>query len=93
MGMIKGRVYMNAEIIKGILIPFAGTSAGAACVFFMKYKINDTVQRILTGFAAGIMTAASIWSLLLPALEQSAEMGRLAFIPVQRDFSSEYSFC
>lgn len=77
---------MNAEIIKGILIPFAGTSAGAACVFFMKDKINDTVQRILTGFAAGIMTAASIWSLLLPALEQSAEMGRLAFIPAAAGF-------
>ncbi len=70
------------EIMKGVFIPFIGTSAGSACVFMMKKSFNTTVQRILTGFAAGVMTAASVWSLLIPALEQSEEnMGRLAFIP------------
>ena len=52
----------------GIMIPFLGTSIGAACVFFMKKDMSDMVQRILTGFAAGVMVAASIWSLIIPAL-------------------------
>lgn len=59
------------EAFWGILIPFLGTSLGAACVFFMKNSLSDTVQRILTGFAAGVMVAASVWSLLIPAIEQS----------------------
>ncbi len=65
----------------GILIPFLGTSLGAACVFFMKKTLSERVQRALTGFAAGVMVAASVWSLLIPAIEQSAERGRLAFLP------------
>ena len=65
----------------GILIPFLGTSLGAACVFFMKKSLSDTVQRSLTGFAAGVMVAASVWSLLIPAIEQSEGMGGLAFLP------------
>lgn len=65
----------------GILIPFLGTSLGAACVFFMKKSLSDTVQRSLTGFAAGVMVAASVWSLLIPAIEQSEEMGGPAFLP------------
>ena len=70
------------EILQGVLIPFLGTSLGAACVFLMKKQLGVTVQRVLTGFAAGVMVAASVWSLLIPALEQSEEsMGRLAFIP------------
>ena len=60
------------EAFYGILIPFLGTSLGAACVFFMKKTLSDTVQRALTGFAAGVMVAASVWSLLIPAIEQSA---------------------
>ncbi len=72
---------MNAEIVKGLLIPFLGTSLGAACVFFMKDALNTEVQRALTGFAAGVMVAASVWSLLIPAIEQSDAMGKLAFIP------------
>ena len=60
------------ETFYGILIPFLGTSLGAACVFFMKKSLNDRVQRSLTGFAAGVMVAASVWSLLIPAIEQSA---------------------
>ena len=63
-----------------ILIPFLGTSLGAACVFFMKKTLSDTVQRSLTGFAAGVMVAASVWSLLIPAIEQSSNAGRLAFL-------------
>lgn len=65
----------------GALIPFIGTSLGAACVFFMKKTLSDTVQRLLTGFAAGVMVAASVWSLLIPSIEQSQAMGRLAFLP------------
>lgn len=69
------------EIFYGILIPFAGTSLGAACVFFMKKSLADGIQRALTGFAAGVMVAASIWSLLIPAIEQSAKMGEWSFVP------------
>ncbi len=69
------------EAFYGILIPFLGTSLGAACVFCMKKSLNDRVQRALTGFAAGVMIAASIWSLLIPAIEQSAQMGGLSFLP------------
>ena len=69
------------EAFWGILIPFLGTSLGAACVFFMKKTLSDMVQRALTGFAAGVMVAASVWSLLIPAMEQSAGMGKLSFVP------------
>ena len=72
---------MTSEIIRGILIPFAGTSLGAAMVFFMKTSLNEQVSRALTGFAAGVMVAASIWSLLIPSMEQSAAMGIWAFVP------------
>ncbi len=65
----------------GILVPFLGTSLGSACVFFMKKNMSDYLQRALTGFAAGVMVAASIWSLLLPAIEQSASMGKFSFVP------------
>lgn len=65
----------------GILIPFIGTSLGSACVLFMKKELSDKVQRALTGFAAGVMVAASIWSLIIPAIEQSSEFGKLAFLP------------
>lgn len=69
------------EVIQGVLIPFLGTSLGAACVFLMKHSLHTSVQRALTGFAAGVMTAASVWSLLIPAIEQSAHMGNLSFVP------------
>ena len=61
---------ITTELIRGILLPFVGTSAGAACVFFMRNQLKREVQRALTGFAAGVMVAASIWSLLIPAMEQ-----------------------
>lgn len=70
----------------GIMIPFLGTGIGAACVFFMKKDMSDMVQRILTGFAAGVMVAASIWSLIIPALEQSESMGKLSFVPATVGF-------
>ena len=69
------------ETFLGILIPFLGTTLGAACVFFMKKTLSDLVQRSLAGFAAGVMVAASIWSLLIPAIEQSENMGKLSFLP------------
>ena len=72
---------MNADTIIGVIVPFIGTAAGSACVFFMKKELSRMVQRALTGFAAGVMVAASIWSLLIPAMEQSEPMGKLAFIP------------
>lgn len=74
------------ETFYGILIPFLGTSLGAACVFFMKKSLNDRVQRSLTGFAAGVMVAASVWSLLIPAIEQSAALGKLSFLPAAVGF-------
>ena len=69
------------EVLFGILIPFIGTTLGSACVFFMKKSLGDLVQRCLAGFAAGVMVAASIWSLLIPAIEQSEGMGKLSFLP------------
>ena len=69
------------ETFLGIMIPFLGTALGAACVFFMKRSLGDLVQRSLAGFAAGVMVAASIWSLLIPAIEQSEDMGKLSFLP------------
>ena len=77
---------MNINVFYGILIPFIGTSAGAACVFFMKRNLNEQVQRALTGFAAGVMVAASVWSLLIPSIEQSADMGKFSFIPAAVGF-------
>lgn len=77
---------MIMEVIKGLLIPFGGTTLGAACVFFMKKKMNLNVQKALTGFAAGVMVAASIWSLIIPAMDQAASMGKLAFVPAVAGF-------
>lgn len=68
-------------ILLGLMIPFIGTSAGAACVFFLKKDLKPGIQRALTGFAAGVMVAASIWSLLDPAIDQVAEKGRWSFLP------------
>ena len=68
-------------VLWGLLIPFLGTAAGAGCVFFLQKDLKLGVQRALTGFAAGVMVAASIWSLIVPAMEQSAPLGRWAFLP------------
>ena len=77
---------MDINVFYGILIPFLGTSAGAACVFFMKKNLNEQIQRALTGFAAGVMVAASIWSLLIPAIEQSSGLGKFSFVPAAVGF-------
>ena len=74
------------EIVLGILIPFLGTTLGAGCVFFMRKSLGDLVRRSLAGFAAGVMVAASIWSLLIPAIEQSENMGKLSFLPAFMGF-------
>ena len=73
-------------VIAGLLIPFIGTAAGAACVFFLKKELKLEVQRALSGFAAGVMVAASIWSLIVPAIEQSSDKGRWAFLPAFAGF-------
>ena len=77
---------MSVELVGGILLPFLGTALGAACVFFMHSDFRLSVQRALTGFAAGVMVAASIWSLLGPAMEKSASMGKFAFVPAAAGF-------
>ena len=75
-----------SELIQGLSIPFIGTSAGAACVFLMKKQLNEKIEKALTGFAAGVMVAASIWSLLIPAMEQSNSMGKWSFLPATVGF-------
>ncbi len=77
---------MKTEAIQGILLPFFGTALGAACVFVMRDKLHPAVQRALTGSAAGVMVAASIWSLLIPAMEQTSDMGQWAFLPAVAGF-------
>ena len=77
---------MDARLLAGLLIPFIGTTAGSACVFFIGERLRPAVQKILLGFAAGVMVAASVWSLLIPAMEMSAPMGRLAFAPAAIGF-------
>ena len=77
---------MIQDAFWGILIPFLGTSLGAGCVFFLKNSLRDGIQRALTGFAAGVMVAASVWSLLIPAMEQATDLGRLAFFPAAVGF-------
>lgn len=77
---------MITNVFWGLFIPFAGTTLGAACVFLMKDDLNAKVQKALLGFAGGVMVAASVWSLLIPAMEMSDDMGRLAFIPAAVGF-------
>lgn len=80
-------------VFSGLLIPFLGTVLGAVCVFFMKKSFHPQVQRALTGFAAGVMVAASIWSLLLPAIEQSSHMGKASILPAFLVFGWAFCFC
>ena len=77
---------LRKDILIGLLIPFVGTAAGSACVFFMRKELGRLVQKALTGFAAGVMVAASIWSLLIPAMEQSGHLGKWAFAPAAGGF-------
>lgn len=77
---------MNVNTWIGIGIPFAGTALGAMCVFLLKKELNATVQKAMLGFAAGVMVAASVWSLLIPAMDLSEPMGKLAFVPAAVGF-------
>ena len=72
---------MYPQIIATVLIPFLGTSIGSALVFFLKGAMNRNLQRALSGFAAGVMVAASVWSLIIPAIDQSEQLGKFAFFP------------
>ena len=72
---------MNTQLLIGVLVPFLGTALGSAMVFFMKKELSEKLRHALEGFAAGVMVAASIWSLIIPAMEQSEDMGKLSFIP------------
>ena len=72
---------MGIEVLSAIFLPFLGTTIGSAFVYFLKGQMSRTLQRSLTGFAAGVMVAASVWSLIIPAMDQSAHMGKLAFLP------------
>ncbi len=74
------------KVAEGVLIPFFGTSLGAACVFFLRGEMSEQIKKAMTGFASGIMAAASFFSLILPALEQCGHMGRLAFLPAALGF-------
>lgn len=74
------------NLFTGVMIPFIGTTLGAACVFFMKNEMKPLVQKGLLGFASGVMIAASVWSLLIPSMEMSEEMGRFAFVPAAAGF-------
>ena len=74
------------ELIIGLAIPFLGTTLGAAMVFFMKNKMNGKVEKLLLGFASGVMIAASIWSLIIPSIDMAKEQGKLAWVPAAIGF-------
>lgn len=74
------------DLFWGLIIPFLGTTLGSAMVFFMKNKINNKVEKILLGFASGVMIAASVWSLLIPSIDMAEEQGVIAWIPATVGF-------
>ena len=74
------------NLFLGLILPFLGTAAGAACVFVMRNEMRAGVQKALLGFASGVMVAASIWSLLIPAMDLSQDLGKLAFLPAVGGF-------
>ena len=69
------------QLFLGLIIPFLGTALGSACVFFIKDELDIRIEKLLLGFASGVMIAASVWSLIIPAIEQSSSFGKLAFLP------------
>ena len=74
------------NVILGLAIPFLGTSLGAACVFFIKDQLSQFTQKMLLGFASGVMVAASVWSLIIPSMDMSYQLGKLAFVPAAAGF-------
>ena len=83
---------MILEVVFGVLVPFIGTALGACCVLLLKGELDRRLQRSMAGFAAGVMVAASVWSLLIPAIEQSAGMGRLSFAPAAIGYAVGFFF-
>lgn len=77
---------MDRNVILGLLIPFLGTTLGSVMVFLMKKQINEKVQKLLLGFASGVMIAASVWSLIIPAIDMAEEQGRIAWVPATIGF-------
>lgn len=77
---------MDISVAAGVMIPFIGTTLGSAMVFFMRNQINKKIEKLLMGFAAGVMVAASVWSLLIPAIDMAAEQGKVAWIPAAVGF-------
>ena len=84
---------MNINVFYGILIPFLGTSVGAACVIFMKKNLNAHVQRALTGFASGVMVAASVWSLCFRQLNSRGNWENFLLYRQWQAFGQECCFC
>lgn len=80
------------SIFFGLMIPFLGTFAGAACVLFMRNGMNALLEKVLLGFASGVMVAASVWSLLLPAIDMAQGYGKLAFVPAAAGFAAGIAF-
>ena len=76
----------SGALLLGLLLPLFGTALGAGCVFFLKNQIHPLIQKTLLGFASGVMVAASVWSLLIPAMDQSVHLGRMAFVPAAVGF-------
>ena len=74
------------DILTGILIPFVGTTAGSACVFFLRGELKPGVQKAFLGFASGVMVAASVWSLLIPAMEMSEDVYKRQMVPCSKAF-------
>ena len=74
------------QLITGLMIPFLGTTLGAGMVFLMKNKMSKKVEKILLGFASGVMIAASVWSLLIPSINMAEEQGKIAWIPAAIGF-------
>lgn len=83
---MKEECSMDISLIAGIMVPFVGTTLGSAMVFFMRKQINKRLEKLLLGFAAGVMVAASVWSLLIPSIEMAEEQGTLAWIPAAAGF-------
>lgn len=80
------------ELFLGLMIPFLGTFAGASCVLFMRNSLNALLEKILLGFASGVMVAASVWSLLIPAIEMSEAYGKWAFVPAASGYAAGIAF-
>ena len=74
------------QIVICLVIPFLGTTLGSAMVFLMKNKMNKKIQKLLLGFAAGVMMAASVWSLLIPSIDMSKEQGKVQWFPAAMGF-------